>query len=189
MSDPTTQSNYDAIATTDIELDWQIDFDSQTISGSAIHRLKVLAKDGVDKVIFDTSDLDVERVEVRFGSAEKTAWETAQFSIGPAHPVMGSALSIPFSRVVRAESDPSKPGVSVKVSYKTRESKALQWLDPQQTQGKAHPYLFSQCQPIYARALVPIQDTPSVKIVRFPLSGLDYRSCRSLPHWHMSGPC
>ena len=52
MSDPTTQSNYDAIATTDVELDWRTDFDTQTISGSAIHRLKVLAEDGVDEVMY-----------------------------------------------------------------------------------------------------------------------------------------
>ena len=35
-----------------------------------------------------------------------------------------------------------------------------------QTQGKKFPYLFSQCQPIYARTLLPVQDSPSVKIVR-----------------------
>lgn len=52
MSDPTTQSNYDAIATTDVELDWQVDFDTQTLSGSALHRLRVLAEDGVDKVMY-----------------------------------------------------------------------------------------------------------------------------------------
>ncbi|KAH9949467.1 hypothetical protein B0H21DRAFT_728077 [Amylocystis lapponica] len=33
-----------------------------------------------------------------------------------------------------------------------------------QTQGKTFPYLFSQCQPIYARSLAPLQDTPAVKI-------------------------
>ena len=26
-----------------------------------------------------------------------------------------------------------------------------------QTQGKTFPYLFSQCQPIYARSLLPVQ--------------------------------
>ncbi|KAF8139623.1 peptidase family M1-domain-containing protein [Boletus edulis] len=157
MSDPTTQSNYDKIATTDLELDWRVDFDTETISGSVIHRLEVLAEDGVGEVVLDTSDLEVETVEVKIG--EEAVWEGVQFSIGTAHPVMGSALTISLGRVHQGG-----VSVSVRVTYKTRDSMALQWLDPQQTQGKRYPYLFSQCQPIYARALVPIQDTPSVKI-------------------------
>ncbi|KAF9221293.1 hypothetical protein BS17DRAFT_845564 [Gyrodon lividus] len=145
MSDPTSQSNYAEIATTDLELNWKIDFREKKISGYVVHILQVL-KDGVDNVVFDTSDLEI-------GGAE--------FSAGDVHVVMGSALRITLPKPVDAGTE----GVRVKVSYSaTAASKALQWLDPQQTQGKEYPYLFSQCQPIYARALVPIQDTPSVKI-------------------------
>ena len=54
----------------------------------------------------------------------------------------------------------SPVGLRFSVSFSSRGSsvRALS-VDPlgRQTQGKTYPYLFSQCQPIYARALVPIQ--------------------------------
>jgi hypothetical protein len=37
------------------------------------------------------------------------------------------------------------------------ESTALQFLDPAQTAGGKQPYLFTQCQAIHARSLVPCQ--------------------------------
>ena len=35
---------------------------------------------------------------------------------------------------------------------------------PSQTAGGAHPYLFTQCQAIHARALLPCQDSPAAKM-------------------------
>ncbi|KAF8439322.1 hypothetical protein L210DRAFT_3504460 [Boletus edulis BED1] len=42
--------------------------------------------------LFDTSGLELERVEVKIG--EEAAWEDVQFSIGTAHPMMGSESSV-----------------------------------------------------------------------------------------------
>ncbi|KAF7330388.1 Leukotriene A-4 hydrolase [Mycena venus] len=77
------------------------------------------------------------------------------------HEVLGSALHIPLSVGLK-----SGTSITVTVFYKTtKDCTALQWLSKEQTQGKSFPYLFSQCQPTYARAMAPLQDTPSVKIV------------------------
>lgn len=150
-SDPTTQSNYLQIASEHVSLDWIVDFDQCVITGSAVHHLLVKEID-VNQVVFDTADLDISDVEI--------AGVSVTFDVKSKHEVMGSALHIDL---------PSKvaPGqyVDVKIIYQTtKDCTALQWLDKEQTQGKTFPYLFSQCQPIYARALAPLQDSPSVKI-------------------------
>lgn len=62
----------------------------------------------------------------------------------------------------------------VRVFYQTTDlSEAVQWLKPEQTAGKMHPYLFTQCQAIHARSLMPCFDSPISKstytaVVRIP---------------------
>ncbi|KAJ7430441.1 peptidase family M1-domain-containing protein [Mycena galericulata] len=149
--DPTTQSNYWQIASKHVLFDWSIDFTTQIISGSATHSMDVLL-DGVEEAIFDTGALEVTGAQVN-GSA-------VSYDLKPKHEVMGSALHVSLPKGVQ-----SGTSIDVTVFYKTtKECTALQWLDKAQTQGKRFPYLFSQCQPIHARALAPVQDSPSVKI-------------------------
>ncbi|GLB36698.1 putative leukotriene A4 hydrolase, C-terminal [Lyophyllum shimeji] len=151
MADPTTQSNYLQIATERLSLDWTLDFDAELISGSATHHLLAKADD-VKEVIFDTSELDISDVKIDENSV--------QYDLKPKHPVMGSALHISLPAGLK-----TGQYVDVKIEYKTtKDCTALQWLDKAQTQGKTFSFLFSQCQPIYARAIAPLQDTPSVKI-------------------------
>ncbi|KAJ7677326.1 peptidase family M1-domain-containing protein [Mycena rosella] len=149
--DPTTQSNYSQIASQSIHFDWSLDFAAQILSGSATHKLAVIV-DAVREVIFDTADLEILRAEV-----DRTV---VQHDVKPKHEVMGSALHIPLPKGLK-----SGTFITVAIFYKTtKDCTALQWLEKEQTQGKSFPYLFSQCQPIYARAMAPLQDTPSVKI-------------------------
>nr|CDJ94007.1 Peptidase M1 domain containing protein [Haemonchus contortus] len=54
--------------------------------------------------------------------------------------------------------------LSVVILYSTSpDATALQWMKKEQTADKKAPYLFSQCQAIHARSIVPCMDTPSVK--------------------------
>jgi leukotriene-A4 hydrolase len=82
--------------------------------------------------------------------------------VAPQHDVFGSALHIKVGGDAGLKQGDE---IIVRVEYETSPSDALaiQWLNASQTAGKKHPYLFTQCQAIHARTMVPCQDTPSVK--------------------------
>jgi aminopeptidase N len=75
-------------------------------------------------------------------------------TLHPVDPILGQRLEITLPKGASA----------VRIVYRTSpEASALQWLAPAQTLGKVHPYLFSQCQAIHARSVLPCQDTPWVR--------------------------
>ncbi|KAK0431183.1 hypothetical protein EV421DRAFT_1854688 [Armillaria borealis] len=159
MSDPTTQSNYDEVYTEHVSLIWAIDWEVKTVSGEAIHDLRVKV-DGVTEVIFDTADLDISKVSVQD--------EPVTYDVKGKHPVMGSALHVPLGGGLKAGST-----VKVSVLYRTtKDCTALQWLDKEQTKGKQFPYLFSQCQPIYMRTLAPTYTAKVTSVLPVLLSAI-----------------
>ncbi|CAM9503311.1 unnamed protein product [Chrysoparadoxa australica] len=89
----------------------------------------------------------------------------------PAHPIFGSALEVTLP-------EGAKKGdtFEVKIGYHTTpQSTAVQWLPAEQTAGLVRPYLFTQCQAIHARSLLPCQDCPSAKCT--------YSSSITVPNW------
>jgi leukotriene-A4 hydrolase len=51
------------------------------------------------------------------------------------------------------------------VEYTTKAgAQALSWMKPSQTTGGEHPYMYTQCEDINCRSIVPVQDTPSNKV-------------------------
>ncbi|KAF9934607.1 Leukotriene A-4 hydrolase [Linnemannia zychae] len=149
--DPTSQSNIDELKTNHIHLDLTVNFETKTLTGSAELELEAIA-DNVSKVILDTSYIDVRSVSSN-GSPLK-------FNLAERHPKYGAALTIELEKSI-SKGDKTK----VNVGYATtQECTACQWLEPSQTVGKKHPYLFTQCQAIHARSLLPCQDSPSMKL-------------------------
>ncbi|GAA5863563.1 hypothetical protein JCM3774_006527 [Rhodotorula dairenensis] len=150
--DQATQSNYLDIHPTHLELDWTVDWSQRIVRGTATHHFRA-RKDGVDKVVLDTSYLAIKRCFGPHGDLE--------FSL-PAkrHPVLGSALTISLPSPPLNKEDTAV----ISIEYATTdECTALGWLNAEQTDSKRYPFMYSQCQAIHARSLLPCMDTPATK--------------------------
>src|SRR5689334_26413 len=132
-------------------LDLEVLFERRILRGTA-----ELALQRVDPnagaLRLDTRGLDVSRAESSSGGG---AWSEAAFELGDADAILGAPLSVAL-----------RPGDDrVRITYATRPTASgLQWLEPAQTAGRRHPFLFSQSQAIHARSWIPIQDTPQVRL-------------------------
>jgi leukotriene A-4 hydrolase/aminopeptidase len=122
-----------------------IDFEARVVRGRVRLELERPTQGPLD---LDTRDLEIQRVED--SQARPMAW-----SLGEPDPILGRRLRLQLPEGTD----------SLEIHYSTSPgASALQWLQPSQTAGGRHPYLFSQCQAIHARSLVPLQDTPRCRL-------------------------
>ncbi len=147
--DPFTYSNYEEVRVTHVDLDLAVDFAAKTLSGSAALDFQREAA-GVNTLTLDANDLAIQSVEAHVNGE----WAPADYTLGADDPVMGSRLDISLPRGAD----------KVRVAYATSpEAEGIQWLSAGQTAGKEHPFLFTQFQPLLARTMAPLQDTPAVR--------------------------
>ncbi len=148
--DQHSYSNPDQVLVTHLTLDLTADFDAQRLRGSVVLDFKRVAPEAAELVL-DTRDLTIEAVQQRVAGI----WKNAAFEVGKSSPDFGASLTVQLA----TEAD------QVKVVYESDPgASGLQWLEPAQTAGKKHPFLYSQAQAIHARSFVPLQDTPAVRI-------------------------
>ena len=129
-----------------LDLDINVDFETQTISGKASWTIDNLSKG--NKIIFDENTLNITKITL--GDDEK---ET-KFSVGTEVEFHGKPLHIQI--------EPSTTKVNIYYST-TKNAVALQWLKPEQTADKKKPFLFSQGQSIWSRTWIPCQDSPGIR--------------------------
>lgn len=148
-----TFSNYDKVTTTHLNWDVDVNFKSKSISGIATWNFTNPSKSKY--IVFDTYDLTIKKIKVNN--------KEVQYFLTPFTEAYGSGLSIPIN-----EKD-----TVVAIEYETgKKATALQWLAPSQTAGKLLPYLFTQCESIHARSLLPCQDVPANRITYHAIVGV-----------------
>ncbi|EOR94417.1 Aminopeptidase [Arcticibacter svalbardensis MN12-7] len=144
-TDPHSFSNPDQVIVKHLDLDLNVNFDTKILTGKATWAIENIK--GADSIIFDTHNLHVLRVTLSNGG--KTG-----FSLSPEKKYLGSALKVGIKDST----------TQVTIWYTTStDASALQWLSPQQTSGKVHPFLFTQSEAILARSWIPCQDSPGIR--------------------------
>ena len=141
--DSHSYSNHHEISTKHLHLELDVNFENHTIYGVARHEMN---SHNAENAIFDIKELKIIKVTIGKGSEVAT-----DYVIGKHDELLGSSLS------VKVQPDTKY----INIYYQTTESsEALDWLSPEQTSGKAHPFLYTQGQAILTRTWIPLQDTP-----------------------------
>jgi len=139
-------SNMNDVNSTHLHLDLNVDFENKSLNGSVSHTIN--NKSNVSKMIFDTKQMIISKVILNDN-------EETNFTLNKGSELLGDALEVAINENTK----------SVTIFYHTLpESEALQWLTPQQTSGKSHPFLFTQGEAVLTRSWIPCQDSPSNRI-------------------------
>jgi leukotriene-A4 hydrolase len=168
-------------------LDWKVhvSFDAKVLDCEATYALSRVDDAGSKKVggwweSSSTTTLDLDTAHLIITGIIET--ETGRYlkyklhRANPKKPHLGQKLVISLPTPPTPSYDDGAVLGSVTIRYRTTDQcTAVQWLPPSATSGKLYPFLFTQCQAIHARSLVPCQDVPGVKFT--------YTAEATVPSW------
>ncbi len=140
--DPHSYADLDQGTTRHVELEWVVDMVARRLKGVAT---LTLHSPGMGPLDLDSSGLQIHSIEDDSGPVR---W-TSEVS----DPIVGTRLRVHRERATN----------TLRIRYHTCEASGLMWLDAAQTSGTT-PFVLSQCQPIQARSLAPLQDTPRARM-------------------------
>ena len=146
-------SNPQQVRVTHVALELETDFAQRMLRGAATLTVQRASNAPNAPLLLDTRNLNIIRTTASTDGG--ASFQSTDQKVGPADPILGAPLRIEIPSNV----------THVRISYWTSPSATgLQWLTPQQTASKTHPFLYSQSQAIHARSWIPLQDSPGVRV-------------------------
>jgi hypothetical protein len=126
--DRSTYSNPTEVLSTVIHLEWNLNFETNIISGSVTHSMVVVAHHGAVSAKFDSSSgLTVTSVEVNS--------HPVQYSVGESSDALGKCLVVPLPDHLKSVGDE----FDIKFNYSTSpNASAAQWLSAKATKSGNH---------------------------------------------------
>ena len=150
--DTNTFSNYEIIRQTSIETNFNVDFTQKIIHG--IVKIYFTALYDGEVIVLDTRALKINSI------IDSDTDEELKYILVRKYELEANGIPLKVYREYNKNEQ-----FSITINYDTTEDgSAVQFLDPEQTTGKVYPFMFTQCESILCRELLPIQDTPAIKI-------------------------
>lgn len=167
-------SNPEQIRVRHVALNLEVLFGRKILRGTSTLTIE-RQQSNANTLKLDTRDLKINKVSA---ASDGGNFAPTQFLLGQADQILGAPLTIQL------------PAQASKVSIEYETSPAasgVQWLEPAQTAGKKHPYVFTQSESIHARSWIPLQDSPGVRVtysanIVLPKELHAVMSAESLPH-------
>jgi aminopeptidase N len=142
-------ANINEVRTKHVHLELDVNFENKTIYGVARHELM---NSGADTVIFDIKNLDIQKVTIGKGVEKETSFMIGKWDKDS---ILGQPLLVNITGETKY----------VNIYYETTEkTEAIDWLDPELTEGKKLPFMYTQGQAILTRTWIPIQDSPANRL-------------------------
>ena len=146
-----TFSNYDIISQTNINVHFIVDFVNKKVDGEVTISFKAL-EDG-EVIILDTKSLIIKSIKDNTGNE-------LDFKLDNYYRLESHGVPL---KIYKEYSKDDTFDITIEYST-TKDCMAIDWLEPEQTSGGKYPFMYSQCQSILCREMLPIQDTPAVKM-------------------------
>ena len=163
MNDPHSAANFHAIRTVHISIDWKLSFIRKTLAGQvklSMERERGLSGHSLEQIVLDCSVPAIRAI--RSVTVNETNCEHYLVNGASNSPGQLAGSFTCDSLVIKLEGSLQLLDlfvVAIEYEIDGGKSSAMQWL----TAADGSPFLFTQCQAIHARSLLPCQDTPSVK--------------------------
>ena len=150
--DVNTFSNYEIIKQTRIEANFNIDFTNKVIHGKVKSYFTAL-KDG-EVIVLDSRALSIKSI------IDSDTGEELEYVLDTQYQLDANGVPLKIYKEFSKGDN-----IAILINYDTTDGgSAVQFLDKEQTTGKLYPFMFTQCESILCRELLPSQDTPAVKI-------------------------
>lgn len=162
--DVSSLSNFDEIKQINYrDVQIKIDLNNKILKGKAIIEYEIINKQ-TTSLVLDNKGIKIANV-LLLDSQTNNQIEKLNYLVNEDHPYRDS-LGTPLEIKLPVEYSLKNKSLLVEIEYEVSTlSQGIQWLDKNQTYSKKYPYMFSQCEAILARTVIPCQDSPSAKVL------------------------